>query len=70
MEARNLKSLVERLKKRRAMLGKKLDEAYLREDVSSYISLEERYKRLARTIERLLYRLRSKGANVQELERN
>lgn len=70
MEGRNLKSVLKRLTKRRAMLGRQLDEAYLREDVSYYISLEERYKRLAHTIDRLLYRIRSTGANIQELKRN
>lgn len=68
MKDRNLKRVLRRLNNRRELLAAQLDRAHIKEDMSLCIALEERYKRLAQTIERLLYRLRSTGTNISELK--
>ena len=62
METSNLRTVLDKLKQRRKLLREQLDNAYLREDVTTYISLDERYKRLAHSIDKLLYRLKSRGS--------
>lgn len=69
MKDRNLKRVLSKLNNRRDFLSDQLDKAYSQDDMALYIALEERYKRLAQTIERLLYRLRSNGMNISELKK-
>lgn len=53
MDTRNLEKKLSKLEKVRRELARKIDESYLRDNVTEFLMLEERYERVMHSISTL-----------------